>query len=406
MPLDLTENKGPQLHAVAIAFVSLAWIGALLRAYTRAVIVKHITWDDVFIAASLVSYTLYCSFILVGVKHGTGQHDADLTVDNMVTALRYWYYCEWTYVITMCFIKVAIAFLYLRVFFEKWQRRVVWITLVCIILTGFSYLLAVVLQCSPVHFIWHRYHEDPMHKGACLPVAVVLAGTYLHSAVSAMSDFTLAGLPIILLWNPRFALWKKFWIGAMMSLGAIAVVAAVIRLRYIESLVVKEDFLFDTFEVAIWSTVEPGIALFAVCLSVLRPLLARIMASKSGKCIRKIATLGVDLSPDQQNPYGTLSGGLEGDRMEFALPTPSQVHQRDADLGAATFKLFTNPIHQSRAAPQVLQSTPAQSTTTLELDHEMTNPVMFPMHIKFEGLNIPELVLNRWSKISRKATIR
>ncbi|RDW84361.1 hypothetical protein BP6252_01951 [Coleophoma cylindrospora] len=405
MPLDLTENKGPQLHAVAIAFVSLAWIGVLLRAYTRAVIVKQITWDDKFVAASLVFYTLYCSFVLVGVKHGTGQHDADLTVDNMLTALRFWYYCEWAYVITMCFIKVAIAILYLRVFFEKWQRRVVWITLVGVILTGFSYLLAVVLQCIPVPFIWHRYHEDQMHKGACLPVSIVLAGTYIHSAVSAISDFTLAGLPIILLWNLRFPVWKKFWIGVMMSLGAIAVVATLIRLHYVESLAVKEDFLFDTFGVAVWSTVEPGIALFAVCLSVLRPLLVRIMTSKSGKCIRTIASLGVDLSPDEENPYGTLAGGLKGDRMEVPLPTPP-VHQRDADLEAATFKLFANSTHQSRAAPQVLKSTPTQSTATLELDHEMTNPVMFPMRIKFEGLNTPELVLNRWSHMSKKTTIR
>ena len=61
--------------------------------------------------------------------------------------------------------------------------------------------------------------------------------------MSAVSDFTLAGLPIVLLWNVRFAFWKKFWIGVMMGLGAIAVVATLIRLRFIESLVIKKDFL-------------------------------------------------------------------------------------------------------------------------------------------------------------------
>lgn len=108
MASEAIENKGPQLHALAIAFVSLAWIGVLLRAYTRAFIVKQITWDDKFIGASLVRstpvtsitrssyctdqfkvfYTLYCSFVLVGVHYGTGRHDADLSVDSMLTALR------------------------------------------------------------------------------------------------------------------------------------------------------------------------------------------------------------------------------------------------------------------------------------------------------------------------------
>lgn len=99
------------------------------------------------------------------------------------------------------------------------------------------------LQCVPVPFIWHRYNPNTTHKGVCLPRGIVLGGTYIHSAVSAISDFTLAGLPIVLLWNVRFAFWKKFWIGVMMGLGAIAVIATLIRLRFIESLVIKKDFL-------------------------------------------------------------------------------------------------------------------------------------------------------------------
>lgn len=54
MASESVENEGPQLKALAIAFIALTWIGVLLRAYTRAVIVKQITWDDKFIAASLV----------------------------------------------------------------------------------------------------------------------------------------------------------------------------------------------------------------------------------------------------------------------------------------------------------------------------------------------------------------
>ncbi|KAK0113837.1 hypothetical protein ONS95_014084 [Cadophora gregata] len=408
--MQAVENKGPQLQILAIALISLAWVGVALRAYTRFFIVKKITWDDRFVAASLVFYSIYCSFVLVGVHYGTGRFDANLDVRDLLTAHRYWYYCEWAYVITMCMIKVAITILYLRLFIEKWQRRVIWITLVIVIATGVAYLLAVVLQCVPVTFIWHRYEPNTTHKGFCLPRGIVLGGTYIHSAVSAISDFTLAGLPVVLLWNVRFAFWKKFWIGVMMGLGAIAVIATLIRLRFIESLVIKKDFLYHTFGVAIWSTVEPGIALFAVCLSVLRPLAARFWDIR---LVRTIATLRIDPEPVQEEAYGTLQSGSA----RLGTEATMQSRQREGDVEAAMAEVapgnILRPSHtserQQESDSQQFESSfdfskatvsSSEAPFTLELDREMTNPTMLPLHVIFAGLDVPEMSLNRWSQQS------
>ncbi len=51
--MNAVEKKGPELQSLALALISLAWLGVALRAYTRFYIVKKITWDDRFVAASL-----------------------------------------------------------------------------------------------------------------------------------------------------------------------------------------------------------------------------------------------------------------------------------------------------------------------------------------------------------------
>ena len=49
------EDRGPQLAAVAILFLTLAWIFVSLRCYVRTVMIKSFGIDDWLAVASLVS---------------------------------------------------------------------------------------------------------------------------------------------------------------------------------------------------------------------------------------------------------------------------------------------------------------------------------------------------------------
>jgi hypothetical protein len=49
------EDRGPQLAAVAILFLTLAWIFVSLRCYVRIVMIKSFGIDDWLAVASLVS---------------------------------------------------------------------------------------------------------------------------------------------------------------------------------------------------------------------------------------------------------------------------------------------------------------------------------------------------------------
>jgi len=64
----------------------------------------------------------------------------------------------------------------------------------------------------------------------------------------------------------------KVSVAGVLSLGLLAGVATMIRVPYIKVLALTDDFLFATTDVAIWSTVEPGLGIVAASAASLRPL--------------------------------------------------------------------------------------------------------------------------------------
>jgi hypothetical protein len=51
----MAEDRGPQVAAVAILFLTLSWVAVSLRCYVRSVMMKSFGTDDWLAVASLVS---------------------------------------------------------------------------------------------------------------------------------------------------------------------------------------------------------------------------------------------------------------------------------------------------------------------------------------------------------------
>lgn len=88
MAVDSSEDRGPQLEGVTITLAVLAVLAFSLRAYVRACMVRAFGWDDWLMAAATVSFILYTSCVLGGIRYGTGRRYADLTSDEIQRALQ------------------------------------------------------------------------------------------------------------------------------------------------------------------------------------------------------------------------------------------------------------------------------------------------------------------------------
>ena len=103
------QDRGPQLAGTCGALLALAIVAVSVRCYVRLTITKSFGYDDWLMVATLVStsvldhcgkvsnqsqvfYSLFCAVVLVGVRHGTGQHKVDLTPSNFSIAMKVGFY--------------------------------------------------------------------------------------------------------------------------------------------------------------------------------------------------------------------------------------------------------------------------------------------------------------------------
>jgi hypothetical protein len=99
------EDRGPQVAAVGILFLTLAWIFTTLRCFVRISVIRLFRMDDWLAVATLVRviyscsefeeliirqaiYTVYCTFVLAGARYGTGRHLVDVPQQDVVIAMK------------------------------------------------------------------------------------------------------------------------------------------------------------------------------------------------------------------------------------------------------------------------------------------------------------------------------
>lgn len=64
----------------------------------------------------------------------------------------------------------------------------------------------------------------------------------------------------------------KLLVASILAFAAVGSTGTVVRMFYIHTLMDGQDFLYSTTDIAIWSTVEPGIGIAAGSIACLRPL--------------------------------------------------------------------------------------------------------------------------------------
>ncbi|KAB2109538.1 hypothetical protein AG0111_0g1339 [Alternaria gaisen] len=262
------DDRSREVFAVAALFFVLTWTTVCLRVYVRAILMK--TWgkDDSFMVASLAVFTVYLPCQIIAAIHGTGRHRWDLSDHDRKTALMFWYLCEIFYVIANCLLKFAIGYFYLRVAIERWHIWCIRLLMLGTVLCGLIYLFLVMLQCLPISAFWLEHPAS----SKCIPRGPTLGITYALASVNALADWGFGLLPFFIVWGLEMRPKTKMLVASILAFAAIGSTGTVIRMAYIHTLVEGPDFLYATTDVALWSTIEPGIGITAGNIATFRPL--------------------------------------------------------------------------------------------------------------------------------------
>ncbi|KAL7770288.1 hypothetical protein CFE70_000221 [Pyrenophora teres f. teres 0-1] len=215
-----TVDRSSEVFAVATIFFILTWLTVGLRIYVRAILMK--TWgkDDSYMVATL-----------------------------------FWYLCELFYVLTSCLLKFAIGYFYLRFAIEPWHVRFTQLLMAGTVLCGLIYFFLVMFQCTPISEFWNEHPAS----SKCLSKGPTLGISYSLSVINAIADWAFGLLPCFIVWKMDLRRKTKILVAGILAFAAIDSDA--------------------TTDIAIWSTVEPGIGIAAGSIATLRPFVRHIRAS-------------------------------------------------------------------------------------------------------------------------------
>lgn len=116
--------------------------------------------------------------------------------------------------------KVSVGLSLLR-YTPSTQKVIRYITLTVIytsVLMGMIYGLLATFQCKPVQFFWTRALGE---QGTCISMDVIIAFTYVMSAIFAVCDFSFAILPAFLIKRLNMSRNQKFALIPILSMACM-----------------------------------------------------------------------------------------------------------------------------------------------------------------------------------------
>ncbi|KAJ5216651.1 uncharacterized protein N7498_003058 [Penicillium cinerascens] len=263
---------GPSLaiFIISIVMMIISIVTVSMRTFVRLYLVRAFGWDDVLMLAALALFLGLNVCSIVGAKNGAGGDRSDYTnYDVYRIALLYWWLSQIFYIWASVLAKISVAVALLRLTIEKIHRIILLCNIGLTIAVGFMFWMVLLLDCHPVSYFWN--YADPSKTGTCMSKDDLVKVAYVYSCLTIVTDLTLAILPIFLIWKLQMSYRTKIAVGGMLSMGAIASVAVIVRIPFLR-FYADTNFLQSTYQIAIWSVIETGLGITASSLFTLRPL--------------------------------------------------------------------------------------------------------------------------------------
>ncbi|ROW04855.1 hypothetical protein VMCG_04725 [Cytospora schulzeri] len=228
--------------------------------------------------------------------------------------------------ICVCLLRIADA-----------RRRFVWSLWAIIAATTIApviFIFVVANICHPITDLWGETTE-----GSC-NMSLNSSVSYFFSAVSIFTDWAMAILPGVLLWNVQLKRRVKGSVTLILGLAAFASCATIVRLRFLTMYNDQTEFMLSTGQIGLWSVIEEGIGITAGSMPALRPVLSlpffnRFSRSGSGGSgagtLRSSAnglqgrrthngdTVGMNTLRSQRNPRSKNDVSGDGESQKYIL---------------------------------------------------------------------------------------
>ncbi|KAH6709116.1 hypothetical protein BKA61DRAFT_738186 [Leptodontidium sp. MPI-SDFR-AT-0119] len=258
-------SKAPYIRNLTIIMALLAAVFVLLRCYSRTMVVKRFWWDDWNTAVAALFMIMIAVVMIWDSTIGLGLHAWDVdSPDNLVKIAKARSQSS-SLTEVQVLLKVSILLFYLRVFPVPWIQVVTWILIAITLLHGVAFFFAILFQCTPVAMLW-----NPHIQGNCIQLETII---FPGAIFSILEDLAILLLPIPCLSKLSVGRGKKISLICMFSVGTIACVISIIRVKPVIFYRDTLDQSWDAIHLLAWSEAELTVATICVCLPSLKPIL-------------------------------------------------------------------------------------------------------------------------------------
>ncbi|KAK4461305.1 hypothetical protein QBC42DRAFT_347278 [Cladorrhinum samala] len=278
MPPD--HNRGPEILATCGSLVAISLLVVSLRMWVRAKMIGTVGADDWTIVAAMVTMFVEMMIIIPEVGYGAGRHVHYIDPpENVIKGLHFNFITQPLCLIGLCLTKVSVGLFLLRLTTSNKFRKFIIGMIIFTVLSASGNFLTVFFQCRPLAFIW----DSTIEGGVCIPATHLKFAAFFNSSVAVLTDVIFALLPIPMLWDVQMNWRVKSAIAAILSLGIFAAVSAIVKITFLSSYGKHGDFLFDSSDITIWTTVEICTAIIAASFPCLKPLFKTLFDGTSAR---------------------------------------------------------------------------------------------------------------------------
>ncbi|KAM5438448.1 hypothetical protein MferCBS31731_005025 [Microsporum ferrugineum] len=266
-------NNGGKLVILTWTLLAISTIITLARLYTRTRLIKALGWDDGFMVLALACSAINSALITTSISHGTGRHQVFLTDEQRTQADKFNWISQSFHVMSTNWAKVSIIFFLLRLIQKaKGPAPYLYGGMILLTISNVVCVYTIFGQCMPVQSLW-----DHSIKGKCWDPRIQRNYAFFQGAISAFSDLALAIYPITIISTLHMPVRLKLALGSILSLGVIAMGAAIVKTIFLSRLSARADYSWNTIDLVVWACIEQYLIIIAACIPTLGPLVSLIL---------------------------------------------------------------------------------------------------------------------------------
>ncbi|KAJ4156679.1 hypothetical protein NW754_008320 [Fusarium falciforme] len=312
-PSNPKENGVKDILAATVFIITLSTITVLARLYVRLLVIRNTGWDDWFMVLSLALAWAGQGVIFGQLSHGAGRHKGDVDPDVYMIGMKLNFISQPIFLIAICVVKLAVGCALLRIASTKFYRYLILSIMGFMAFYTIGCFFTLVFQCTDIRILW-----DTSVKATCWSQSTLQGLSYTNSALNIITDLLFAiVIPTPMLWKLNVHFRTRVTLIGILGLGVFACAAAFVKLGYITNYGKLGDWLWDSRNITIWTSLELNVGIIAGSLPCLRPIFRRFLGSTYGKSSKKTPTTGATNygrgTLRSGNNWHTLSSGRRGD---------------------------------------------------------------------------------------------